>query len=77
MITMPSRPPWRTRVNSFLLPEYYREGKNYFRIGIGCTGGQHRSVLVAEELASALAEERIPNILVSVSHRDMHTATLL
>ena len=32
----------------FLLPAYYSEGKTYFRLGIGCTGGKHRSVCMAE-----------------------------
>ena len=55
----------------FLLPSYYNEGKHYFRIGIGCTGGKHRSVVVAEELAARIAKEDLPNILVSVGHRDI------
>lgn len=38
-----------------LLPAYAREGKSYVSIGIGCTGGRHRSVVVAEELAARLA----------------------
>ena len=33
-----------------LLPAYRKEGKSYFCIGLGCTGGRHRSVAVAEEL---------------------------
>ncbi len=39
-----------------LLPAYRDEGKSHFSIGLGCTGGRHRSVSVAEELAKALAE---------------------
>lgn len=55
----------------FLLPEYYREGKHFFRIGIGCTGGQHRSVTFAEQLAAALEKNPLPHIAVSVVHRDI------
>ena len=55
----------------FLLPEYYREGKHFFRIGIGCTGGQHRSVTFAEQLASALVKNPLPYVAVSVVHRDI------
>lgn len=51
----------------FLLPHYIREGKTYFTIGIGCTGGQHRSVFIAEELKKRLAKE---NYQVKVVHRD-------
>ena len=58
----------------FLLPEYYNEGKHYFRLGIGCTGGRHRSVALAEALAKALAEEEIENTLVSVAHRDVNSS---
>lgn len=51
----------------FLLPLYDREGKAYLTIGIGCTGGQHRSVAIANALAKDLrAEGRETN----VSHRD-------
>ncbi|SME91438.1 RNase adapter RapZ [Pseudobacteriovorax antillogorgiicola] len=58
-------------LHKFLLPCYYDEGKHYFSIGIGCTGGQHRSVALAEKLAFALADLSLPNIYVSVSHRDL------
>jgi UPF0042 nucleotide-binding protein len=40
----------------FLVPRYQREGKSYLRIGIGCTGGRHRSVYFAEAIAKRLAE---------------------
>jgi UPF0042 nucleotide-binding protein len=53
---------------SYLLPFYKAEGKSYLSIGIGCTGGRHRSVMVAEELAARL--ER-PEFDVSVTHRDV------
>lgn len=49
-----------------LLPRYEREGKAYLTIAIGCTGGKHRSVAVAEELARRLRPQRE----VAVAHRD-------
>lgn len=55
----------------FLLPQYYREGKHFFRIGIGCTGGQHRSVTFAEGLVASLQSRPLPHIAVSVLHRDI------
>jgi UPF0042 nucleotide-binding protein len=58
-------------LHQFLLPEYYKEGKHYFRIGIGCTGGKHRSVSLAERLAVDLAHLCIPQIAISVNHRDI------
>jgi UPF0042 nucleotide-binding protein len=51
----------------FLLPRYEAEGKSYLTIGVGCTGGRHRSVVVAEELSRRLAER---DVEVSVRHRD-------
>ena len=51
-----------------LLPRYEREGKSYLTIAIGCTGGRHRSVYVAERLAAWLGQERYR---VSVAHRDL------
>ena len=53
---------------AFLLPLYDREGKAYLRIGIGCTGGRHRSVAIAEALA---AELRTQGRQVTVDHRDV------
>lgn len=58
-------------LHNFLLPAYHSEGKHYFRIGIGCTGGKHRSVALTERLALELASLSIPNIVISVSHRDL------
>jgi UPF0042 nucleotide-binding protein len=52
---------------SKLLPRYEREGKSYLTIAIGCTGGRHRSVALAEALAAALR----PIGDVRVEHRDM------
>lgn len=51
----------------YLLPLYEREHKSYLSIGVGCTGGKHRSVFVAERLASMLKERGYP---VRISHRD-------
>lgn len=51
------------------IPLYGREGKAYLTIGIGCTGGRHRSVAVAEELGSRLRRRDFPN--VHVFHRDV------
>ena len=53
----------------YLLPAYVREGKSHLTIGIGCTGGRHRSVVIAEHLAR-LFEER-GEYLVDVVHRDI------
>ena len=58
-------------LHTFLLPQYFLEGKHYFRIGIGCTGGKHRSVAIAEALGLALAKSAIPKVYVSVNHRDL------
>jgi UPF0042 nucleotide-binding protein len=52
----------------YLLPFYKREGKSYLTIGIGCTGGRHRSVMVANRLRDELKKEKYN---VSVVHRDM------
>jgi UPF0042 nucleotide-binding protein len=52
---------------SYVLPRYVREGKSYLTIGVGCTGGRHRSVMIANELAAALAGKGYP---VRVRHRD-------
>jgi UPF0042 nucleotide-binding protein len=51
------------------IPLYAREGKAYLTVGIGCTGGRHRSVAVSEELAKRLRERTFPN--VNVTHRDV------
>jgi UPF0042 nucleotide-binding protein len=51
-----------------LLPRYQAEGKSYLTIAIGCTGGKHRSVYVAERLAEAL---RAQGIEVGLSHRGL------
>ncbi|PLY03650.1 MAG: RNase adapter RapZ [Desulfuromonas sp.] len=52
----------------FLIPRYRDEGKNYLTISLGCTGGKHRSVAVAEELARTLPAQ---GLYVKVEHRDV------
>jgi UPF0042 nucleotide-binding protein len=59
------------RLTSFLkfaLPHYVREGKSYLTVAVGCTGGQHRSVMIAETLKNALAE--VKGVRLRVKHRD-------
>jgi UPF0042 nucleotide-binding protein len=51
----------------YLLPHYIKEGKSYLTIAFGCTGGKHRSVLIAEEVKKRLARAGYP---VKVVHRD-------
>jgi UPF0042 nucleotide-binding protein len=51
----------------YLLPHYIREGKSYLTVAFGCTGGQHRSVLIAQEMQKALADA---GYQVKVQHRD-------
>ena len=53
----------------FLIPHYADEGKSYLTIGIGCTGGRHRSVYIAEELRRALGS--IAGVRLHVRHRDV------
>ena len=57
-----------TDMLKYLLPFYKREGKSYLTIGVGCTGGRHRSVMVANRLRDELKKEKYN---VSVLHRDM------
>jgi UPF0042 nucleotide-binding protein len=52
----------------FLIPRYRAEGKTYLTVAIGCTGGRHRSVAIAAELAARLGKRDIP---VRVWHRDV------
>jgi len=52
----------------FLLPNYIHEGKSYLTVAFGCTGGQHRSVMIAEEVRKRLAKE---GYRVKTAHRDM------
>jgi UPF0042 nucleotide-binding protein len=52
----------------FLLPHYIQEGKSYLTVGFGCTGGQHRSVMIAEEIRKRLTRA---GYRVKSAHRDM------
>lgn len=52
----------------YTLPLYRKEGKRYFTIALGCTGGRHRSVALVEQLSTTLAQE---GYQVQVQHRDM------
>jgi RNase adapter protein RapZ len=59
------------RLTSFLrfaLPHYVHEGKSYLTVAIGCTGGRHRSVMIAEALKKSLADVR--GVRLRVKHRD-------
>lgn len=55
----------------FSIPQYIREGKAYLTIAIGCTGGKHRSVVIADELGRFLSGG---NYNVRVEHRDLYQA---
>lgn len=52
----------------FVIPRYVAEGKAYLNIGIGCTGGKHRSVAIAEHLSQSLS---LAQSVVSAKHRDL------
>jgi len=52
----------------FLLPHYIKEGKSYLTIAFGCTGGHHRSVMMAEEIAKLIQQSGYP---VKLAHRDI------
>ncbi len=58
-----------TSLLKFLLPQYIAEGKSYLTVAIGCTGGRHRSVYVAEALRRSLAGVR--GVTARVRHRDV------
>jgi UPF0042 nucleotide-binding protein len=57
-----------TEMMLFLLPHYVKEGKSYLTIAFGCTGGQHRSVMMAEEMTKRLGRA---GFKVKAVHRDM------
>ncbi len=68
--SFPQTQEFITRISDllvYLLPHYIHEGKSYLTIGFGCTGGQHRSVLIAEEVGKHL---RRAGYRVKVAHRD-------
>ena len=57
-----------SKLFELLLPAYVREGKSYLSIGVGCTGGRHRSVVIAAEIARLLERLGFPAL---VHHRDL------
>jgi UPF0042 nucleotide-binding protein len=57
-----------TELLEFLLPHYIKEGKSYLTVAFGCTGGQHRSVFIAEEMKKRLNAD---GYRVKATHRDM------
>ena len=56
------------RLLKFMVPRFDREGKSYLTIAIGCTGGKHRSVVIAKDIADFVEKSGFPVTLV---HRDM------
>ena len=59
-------------LTDYLLPQYLEEGKAHLVVAIGCTGGRHRSVAIAEHLAERYQDER--GYLIEVQHRDITRA---
>jgi RNase adapter protein RapZ len=53
----------------FLVPQYVNEGKSYLTVAIGCTGGRHRSVMLAEKMRDVVSD--LKGVKVSVRHRDL------
>jgi UPF0042 nucleotide-binding protein len=53
----------------FVVPHYVAEGKTYLTVAIGCTGGRHRSVMIAERLKRTLAS--VADTRLRVRHRDV------
>jgi UPF0042 nucleotide-binding protein len=52
----------------FSIPHYVQEGKSYLTVAVGCTGGRHRSVMIAEALKKGLAD--VEGVRLRVKHRD-------
>jgi UPF0042 nucleotide-binding protein len=61
-----------TEMLLFLLPYYIQEGKSYLTVAFGCTGGQHRSVAIAEEIAKRIGKH---GYRIKTAHRDMPRST--
>ena len=57
----------------YLMPQFVGEGKTHLTVGIGCTGGRHRSVMIADELAGRLRQSGFEAQAV---HRDVRQASL-
>lgn len=71
LLSFPATNEFIQRLESFvnyLIPQYTSEGKSYLTIAIGCTGGRHRSVMVAKEMAGRLKKQ---GFSVTVTHRDV------
>ncbi len=71
LLSFPTTNEFIQRLESFvnyLIPQYTSEGKSYLTIAIGCTGGRHRSVMVAKEMAGRLKKQ---GFSVTVTHRDV------
>ncbi|MGQ0743522.1 MAG: RNase adapter RapZ [Acidimicrobiales bacterium] len=71
VLSQPESAEFLTKVDDLLgmlLPAYVKEGKSYLSVAVGCTGGTHRSVVMAEELSRALARRGFAG---RVSHRDL------
>jgi UPF0042 nucleotide-binding protein len=67
----PATQEFLERLSSFLkfaLPQYVHEGKSYLTVAVGCTGGRHRSVMIAEALRKSLAG--VKGARLRVKHRD-------
>src|SRR5450432_3087819 len=62
-----------TGLLTYLLPHYIREGKSYLTISFGCTGGQHRSVMIAEQIRKSLSDA---GFQAKVYHRDIVKANI-
>ena len=69
--SFPQTVEFMTRITGlliYLLPHYIREGKSYLTISFGCTGGRHRSVMIAEQIRQSLVDA---GFNVRVTHRDI------
>ena len=53
----------------FMVPGFVAEGKSYLTVGVGCTGGRHRSVVIAEDLTRRYADDS--RVFVETVHRDI------
>jgi UPF0042 nucleotide-binding protein len=72
--SFPQTTEFVTRISDlliYLLPHYIREGKSYLTIAFGCTGGQHRSVMIADEIRDNLVKA---GFKAKVNHRDIQQA---
>jgi UPF0042 nucleotide-binding protein len=59
----------------FCLPRFEREGKSYLTVGVGCTGGRHRSVVMSGHLAERLRQQT--GLPVEVVHRDVDRVNIV